>query len=713
VQPTSADAAAATGPVVPGANPYADRAAPYKVDRSSSTKLTEPILDTPRTVTTISKEVIQDKAATSVRDLARTTPGVTLGTGEGGNPFGDRLFIRGFDARNDAYINGIRDPGVPLRENFNTEQIEILKGPSATIGGRGTTGGAVNFVTKQAAEQNFAIGTITLGTDGTKRTTADVNQTYRDTFGIRLNGMWQDAGVAGRDEVFDNRWGGALAMFWKPSAVFKITADYYHLNLDALPDWGVPWDSANRRPFTESGVKRTNYYGWPARDFQKGQQDVATVGLELKVTPDVTVNSRFRYGVSVIDYVASAPESVDRTDPDPANWTVQTRPKSRWQENEVVANQTDLTWKLATFGWRHTIVAGFEYSRELITRDSYTGLASEAFGGGGGGSGALSVGLWNPRTASIPFVGTPSRVGRPIAVQVDTRAAYVLDTIKLTDQWILSGGVRFDNYVLDYNQPNADGTRTILGREDHLTNYNIGLTYKPLPNGSIYAAYATSSNPVGQELDGNGNSYGGIASGNQLLEPEKNTSIEFGTKWELFGRHLLATAAVFQTEKENAREAEGQLVFSSGKYRIRGFEVGLGGKIGNALSVYAGYVGLESAVLESRSESNIDRRLANIAHDSFNMLAKYEVTRWLSVGGQATYRGQIFGGTLARNDNTIGEFWRFDALAEFKLTDKFTLQLQGLNLTDTVYYDALYRSGTPFVYIAPGRVGYATLKIKY
>ena len=82
----------------------------------------------------------------------RTTPGITIGTGEGGNAFGDRFFIRGFDARNDVFVDGIRDPAVSVRENFFTEQIEILKGPAATIDGRGTAGGAINFVTKQASE---------------------------------------------------------------------------------------------------------------------------------------------------------------------------------------------------------------------------------------------------------------------------------------------------------------------------------------------------------------------------------------------------------------------------------------------------------------------------------------------------------------------------------------------------------------------------------
>ena len=708
--------ATATG--APGANPYADPSAAYKVDRSAQTKLTEPLLDTPRSVTTISKEVLEDKGATSVRELARTTPGVTLGTGEGGNPFGDRLYIRGFDARNDAYINGIRDPGTPIRENFNTEQIEILKGPSATIGGRGTSGGAVNIVTKQPAGQDFTTVTTTLGTDNTRRGTVDVNKVINNELSVRVNGMWQNANVAGRDEVFDDRWGGALAAVWKPTQSFKLTVDYFHLNLDQLPDWGVPWDSVNHRPFTDTpGVKRSNYYGYAARDFQKGQQDIVTTGVEAKVFDNATLTSKLRYGFSTIDYIASAPEAVTRVGLDPANWTVQSRPKSRYQENEIVANQTDLTTKFHALGGNHTIVTGFEISREDILRDSYTGLASEAFNPPPGVPvGTLVVPLLNPNTASIGFSGSPTRSGNTADVLVDTKSAYILDTIKFSPQWIFTGGIRLDDYDLSYTQKNANGTTTRLARSDLLLNYNVGITYKPLPNGSIYAAYGTSSNPVGNELDGNGQSYGGISAGNQLLDPEQNTSLEFGTKWELFNRHIMATASVFQTDKDNARETkvgDNVNVYSSGSYRIRGVELGLGGNVTTALSLYGGAVWMDSETLKSINPADVGKRFANIAHESFNLLAKYKLTDWMSVGGQVTYRGQINGGTLAANGNFIREFWRFDANAEFQLNKTLSLQFQGINLTNELYYDALYRSGTPFVYVAPGRAGYVTLQAKF
>ena len=223
-------------------NPYADPAAPYKADRLSSVKFTEPVLNTPKTVTVLTKELLEDKNATTLKEVARTTAGVTLGTGEGGNAFGDRFFVRGFDVRNDIFLDGVRDPGVSIRENFFTEQVEILRGPSSSFAGRGTTGGAINIVTNQATDRNFYNAEATVGTDNTRRLTVDVNQVITPTLSMRFDAMGQQANVAGRDYVFDDRWGGLAALKWTPNNNVKITANYIHTDLNQLPDFGVPYN---------------------------------------------------------------------------------------------------------------------------------------------------------------------------------------------------------------------------------------------------------------------------------------------------------------------------------------------------------------------------------------------------------------------------------------------------------------------------------------
>ena len=177
-----------------------------------------------------------------MKQAVLNTAGVTLGTGEGGNAFGDRFFIRGFDARNDIFIDGVRNSGVSVRENFFTEQIEILRGPGSSFAGRGTTGGAINIVTKQATtEQNFYNMDTTYGTDTTKRVVLDVNQVISPTLAIRAGGLFQDAGVEGRNFTTDDRSGGFVAAKWTPYDAVKVTANYIHTDIHGMPDFGVPY----------------------------------------------------------------------------------------------------------------------------------------------------------------------------------------------------------------------------------------------------------------------------------------------------------------------------------------------------------------------------------------------------------------------------------------------------------------------------------------
>src|SRR5438477_3269840 len=291
-------------------NPYADATAPYKVDHlQASGKFPEPLLNTPKTVTVLSKEVLEDKNATTLKQAVLSTAGVTLGTGEGGNAFGDRFFIRGFDARNDIFIDGVRDPGVSIRENFFTEQVEILRGPGSSFAGRGTTGGAINIVTKQATtERSFYEMDSSIGTDQTKRITLDVNQVISPTLAVRAGGLFQDGRIAGRDFVTDDRNGAFVATTWKPVDAVKVTTGYIHTDIHGLPDFGVPYyrpstASTAGGPFTDFGVNRNNFYGFVNRDFQEAKQDIGTINAEVTITPDLTVRDKFRIQRSTMNYV--------------------------------------------------------------------------------------------------------------------------------------------------------------------------------------------------------------------------------------------------------------------------------------------------------------------------------------------------------------------------------------------------------------------------
>ena len=721
-------------------NPYADAAAPYKVDHlQASGKFPEPLLNTPKTVTVLSKEILEDKNATTLKQAILSTAGVTLGTGKGGNAFGDRFFIRGFDARNDVFLDGVRDSGVSVRENFFTEQVEILRGPGSSFAGRGTTGGAINIVSKQAStEKSFYNMDTTFGTDATKRVVLDVSQVISPTLAVRAGGLFQDAGVAGRDYIKDDRNGGFVATTWKPVDAVKITAGYIHTDLHGLPDFGVPYyrpstASTAGGPFPDFGVNRNNFYGFVNRDFYKVGQDIGTLNGEVQITPDLLLSDKIRVSRSKLDYIGTIAESPVLANPLSGS-TLSANPQSRYQITDVAANQTEATYKFATGGWKHTALGGVEISRETASIDKYTGLSSEVtIGTPFTGSGSLSgVNVFDPQNTFLPFSTTPTLTGLPTRLGIDTRSVYLLDSANYNDLVILNGGIRYDDYKISTSgYGTVNGTANVFGAqaaEFGLPNFNLGLVLKPLPIASIYAAYATSSNPVGAEFDGTSAAYGGLAptlngGSNQIFGPEKNTAMEVGTKWELFDRHLLATAALFETEKENAREsvnttvpgiAGNVAVISAGAaYRIRGLDLGAGGKITDKWSLMGGLVLMQSEVTKSLVPpantllytTNVGLPLANVAHQSFSLLTKYQLTDVWELGGQAVYRSKIFGGTfLAANQGTVlPSYWRFDTFVEAKLDKNWTAKLFVANLFNKLYYDALYQSAAPFVLEAPGR----------
>ncbi len=577
-------------------DPYADPAAPYKADRLASPKFSEPIANTPKSITVLTREVLDDKDATSLKDVARTTAGVTIGTGEGGNAFGDRFFIRGFDARNDVFVDGIRDPAVNIRENFFTEQIEILKGPSSTIDGRGTTGGALNIVTKQATtEASFYNADSKFASDNTKRVTFDVNQVISPTLAIRMDGMWQNANVSERDFTTDDRWGGLAAAKWTPTSNFSLSANYIHTNLNGLPDFGVPYNTVAGAPVTSLGVPRETYYGFVNRDFQIAQQDIGTLTGDFRVNDFVVVTSKFRDERSVLNYIGTIPEQGtgnngscnshggNFSNPNPATGMVCLNPLSRYQVTDVLADQSFATIKFDTGPVRNTLVAGAETSRETVSIDSYNGLNSEAVGAGAFASGTMGpVSVLNP--PNFLTFGTPTVTGDPNIIPVNTKSLFGLETANYRDFLILTAGLRFDNYQISASKA---GYPTVSDTSN-MWNYNLGIVVKPMPTASVYAAYGTSSEPVGAELDGTSANYGGLNPSspiNRIFSPVEAKAAEVGTKWELLDRHLLGTAALFRTDVSNARELipagypNAGTIQAGAAYHVQGIDLGAEGKL--------------------------------------------------------------------------------------------------------------------------------------
>jgi catecholate siderophore receptor len=673
---------------------YVDSSAPYKVDRSASAKLTQPLLDTPKSVSVITEDLYDDLGATNFRDLMRTQPGVTLGTGEGGNAYGDRIFIRGFEARNDVYIDGVRDPGVGAREIFDIDQIEIVKGPSSALGGRGTTGGAVSLISKQPLMSNFGDLEGTWGDDGLRRVTLDLNRALTDTVQIRLNAMKTEAGVAGREAVFNDRWGVAGAIAWRPVQTVKLGFDYYHLTTDELPDFGIPYDLAENRPFK---VDRKNFYGVTERDFRRTFADIYTARARWEPNEVLAISTLFRVGQTLNAYTASAPER-----PDPIARTVNANPKRRDALSSTWASQTNADLRFDTGALSHALVAGVEVSGETVLNRGRAFVECATLPCTGGGDRVVQN-LDQPDPYR-PLVVTDNGISSRTTSDVQSLAFYALDTVKL-GRWELLAGLRHDNYDLDYKQLTlASGALVRRSNEAGFWNAQLALTYKPAQNASLYVSYATSSNPSGEQLDSTSLDYGGLDPRTTALEPERNKTYEAGAKWNVFNQHLMLTSAIFRIEKTNARVAiDSNTVLLAGQQRVDGFEFGASGAINPRWQLSAGFTYIDAKITDSPTANQIGARFPNVPKVSWSATTKYKLLNQLTLGGTVSHASRRYGGTVAALSTSIPGYTRYDLFGTLQITRRFALDFNVLNITDKVYYDALYRSATPFVYVAPGR----------
>ncbi len=720
-QELAAATALAAAKAAAGGSSYADPNSPFKANSLANSRMPDPLKDTPRTVTAITQDVLETTGTTSVREIARSTPGISLGFGEGGNSFGDNIYIRGFKANNDVYTDGVRSPGTGVAETFNTEQVEVTKGPAGTVGGRGTTGGALDIISKSPQDIDFTRIVTTVTDASTVRQTIDTNKVINDRVQLRFNGLLQDGAVAGRDVVTDDREGAAMAVRFKATEALILEGNLSYTKIEQTPDWGVPFvnnaDLGVVGPVTEYGVDRTTFYGVPGRDFQTVEETVGTAKAQYSFGNGLTLTNTLRLSKSTNDYVLTAPSRlIDNDSANPEDWQVGLSFKSWNQETDVIANVLELAGERHLGGANHKFVFGLAASREEIEKRSYSNLSSEDYLPPSGQNGCTVDAINPDPIAEGCWSGEQPQLGTDVtATTVKTTSLYALDTVTLSDRLKVNGGVRVDIYDIERSGISG-GTAYTLARDDVMFNWNLGTTYALSDRLNVYGAAATSTNPAGQELEAGGGFYGGLDTNGSGLAPEKNTSLELGAKFS-FSPDLLLTAALYQTTKDNAREdigPRGATVTSDTlKYRIRGLELGVAGKVNDRLSLFGGANFMNSKILESADSGNVGLSVANVAHEQINILATYQVTDKLMLGGRVNYQGAIDLGSTAANGRSLPDAWTFDLLGEYEVADNATLKMGITNVADTIVYDAAYRSGTPFTYVAPGREISVSYEMKF
>ncbi|KQB51901.1 ligand-gated channel protein [Pseudomonas endophytica] len=698
----------------------------YQTEKASSQKYTAPLVDTPRSVTVIPQQVLQDTAAISLQDALRTVPGVTFGAGEGGNPQGDRPFIRGFDAQGDIYLDGVRDAGGQTREIFDIESIEVSKGPNSSFGGRGSAGGSLNLVSKTPKLGDFLNGGFTYGSDQTRRYTVDVNRQFLDTAAFRLNLMSHEQNVAGRQSINYDRWGVAPSLTFGLGTENRLNLSYYHLQSNDLPDSGIPYGySSNARTAAhvndkpDDGGNSSNFYGLKDRDFRKTRADISTISFEHDFNDSMTVKNTLRHGNTGQDYILTQPDDSQHN----VNQfgTVWRRANTRVTTTQTTTNQTDLFGNFTVAGFKNTYSTGVEFTREETRASSYTVTPNNnpiCTPDKVGNSGGQCTSLSNPNPGD-EWTGTETRNYNGTNTIGVTKAAYVFNTLELDPQWLLNTGLRYDQFDVTANTNGASG-RTKAENNSNFFNWQAGLVWKPLDNGSVYASYATSATPPGA-LVGEGAEGNPLVTTNSVsdLEPEETVNYELGTKWDVLQDRVSLTAAVFRTEKKNTRVLTDAFTYqNAGKSQVDGIELSASGKITEKWQVFAGYTYLKSELVDSGLKgrngvvgvgSDKGNDMPNTPKNSFSLWTTYEVMPKLTIGGGAFYVDKVYGDTA--NTVYVPSYTRYDAMASYKLTKNIDLQLNVQNLTDKTYYDKAF--STHFASQAAGRTALLTTSVHF
>lgn len=652
--------------------------------RVASPKYTEPLLNTPQTITVIPKEVIEEQGATTLRDVLRNVPGLTITAGEGGNPAGDNLTLRGFTARNDIFIDGVRDISPQSRDPFNLEEVDVVKGPGSAYTGRGSTGGSINLVNKAPNLRRSFGGSVEFGSDRIRRFTGDINTPLTDTIGFRLNLLNHHSQVADRSVVYFDRWGVAPSLTFGLGRPTRFTASYYKLRQNNLSDYGIPWVPNTNNVLVEfrdkpAPVPRSTFYGFKSRDFEKLDSDLVTLKFEHDFNDNLSLRNQFRFSDSSRDSMATPPRFASNDS------TVINREMRSWQTvDRVWDNQADMLANFSTGSVSHSMVLGVAISRENNRRKTRTAPNSPTT-------------LLNPNPNDV-YTGTITESAIVGDVNANSQAFYAFDTAKIAQHWELAGGLRWDRF-------DADGITTTgapVSRVDRMLSGRAGVVYKPRPEGSLYASYGTSLNPSLEGLSYN--------TANTVIDPEKTYTLEAGSKWSLIGGRVLLTGAAFRVEKTNARTPgvlPGEpLQVLQGKQRVSGIELSATGHISRAWQVLAGYTLLDSETVDSNTLGEIGKKLVNTPRNSFNLWSTYRTTNGIAFGGGARFVDKRFGNTI--NTRSVDAYWTFDVMASYPLTNHIDLQLNLYNLTDKFYFDRL---GGGHVVPGPGRA--ATVRTSF
>lgn len=717
-----------------------------KVEKAESPKYTRPLLDTPQTITVINKATIQQQNLLTLRDVLSTVPGITFGAGEGGFGYGDRIILRGQDAKNDVTVDGVRS-GAFLNRNevYNIEQVEVTNGANSVMNGGGSVAGTINLVTKRPLADDQTILNAGIGTDNYYRATIDANKRINDLIAVRLNAVYHENDVPGRDVEDYKRWGIAPAITIGIDGPTSLTLQGEYLDDKAMPQYGI-------RYFPDQGgfideFDRSGYYGFANLDKQNSKTNSLQAIFSHAFSDTLKFRNLTRYENIRQETITSQPNGdfclSAGVQPNgtaclatvPPGFFMPNRGNgrgnTRFIKNETAYTQFDLSADFDTAGIGHTLVLGgsalWEKYNQLNGNSIRNADGSNPFatayplvsisnpGEAVQGPAGFTYGS-NIYTGPVNFI----RSGRNLGEQT-SYAAYLFDTMKFTDWFEINGGVRYEkvkgwNRNITYDttagsatlgDPTAVSAATRI--DDNLFSYRVGAVVKPTEATSVYIAYGNSKLPSKASVDG---SCTVADADNQVgtcfLKPETTKNYEIGAKAELFDRQLLVSVALFRNDRNQIKLASGDPTVPNqvldGKQRVEGFSFGASGNITSNWTISANYMYLKAKIrqgvsdfcLENPGEGSCTNSptdpdptartlLPNTPKHSGSLFTTYRFGFGLELGYGITYQGKFALNPTVADYFSVPSYTIHRFMASYPITENLKAQVNVQNFTNEKY----------------------------
>jgi catecholate siderophore receptor len=659
--------------------------------------------DIPQSITVVTEKLIDDRNLDTLKEVLHNTAGVTFQAAEGGE---EDIRLRGFSlaTSGDIFIDGLRDAAFYERDTFNNDRIELLRGSASMLFGRGSTGGAVNQVSKQPRAIDESEVTTTLGSYNYRRVTGDFNIRTGEDAGLRINAMATKADTNGAGSSIDKK-GLAAAYRFGIGTANEFSVGLYTLRNDNGMNYGIRWikptsTAATSTSTINEAIAPNTYYGM-ASDYNKGGADYLTASHTHRFQDDGELKTTVRQGQFTRDQRASSLNYGAGTGLNNfSNATVITRGNNnKIQDLNATYAQSDYNTKFAALGFKHHVMAGLDLAQEA--KNVYAASALSPTAKPTTTVGTPSDGAWVNEAARV--------LTKSSAFQADNLGLYAQDMVQVAPTWKILGGLRYDRMRGTYDTLNTAGKNTgAYAQTIGDWSQRVGVLYQPNDLSSFHFSYGTSFNTSADTYS--------YSADSANTPPEQSKNIELGAKLDTQDKRFTTRLAIFQSTKFNERNTDPDSAATqfllSGQRHTTGFEVDITGLLTPKWEVFGSYMWMPDANIDvSNATANgarVGERPGLTPIHSGTVWSTYQLTPEFRFGTGVNFRSEQ---SAATNPGFMAPaFATLDVMAEYKFSERYVLKGNVTNVLDKLYADSLY---TNFYIPGSARNVQLTMNVKF